>query len=486
MASVAEALQAALQHHNAGNLAEAERIYRQILAVEPRHADSLHLLGMIAFHAGRPDAARELIKQAIALNAGVPEYHSNLGNVLKESGSLEDAIVSYRRALELRPEFADAHYNLGNAYAKDERLEQAVECYQASLRLRPDYPPALVNFGNALRSLGRIREALHFYDLVPDGAAEFAETRWNRAIALLLSGDFAAGWDAYECRWNLERARPRRRNFSQPEWDGSAIAGRTILLHAEQGFGDTIQFVRYAPLVAARGVRVVLECQPELVTLVAAMKKVKQVVPAGEKLPDFDFHLPLLSAPRIFRTTLENVPAVVPYLRADAALARKWTAKLPRGKKKLKVGLVWAGGTSDPKRDCTLAMLGALGSTKDTIFVSLQKGDAGAQAACPPVGMTLLDLTGALNDFSDTAALISKLDLVISVDTSVAHLAGALGKPVWTLLRFAPDWRWLLGRDDSVWYPTMRLYRQHAPGDWSQAIARLARDFAALRGRPPA
>lgn len=479
--AIQQSLQIALEHHNAGNLAEAERIYREILSLDPRHADALHLLGVIAFHAGRTDAACDLIQRAIALNPSVPEYHSNLGNVLKEIGSTEDAIASYRCALALRPGFADAQYNLGNAYAKDERLDQALECYQASLQLRPVYPPGWVNIGNALRSLGRIPEALDYYDRVPSTAAEFSETRWNRAIALLLSGDLARGWQEYECRWNLERAKPRRRNFAQPAWDGENISSRTILLHAEQGFGDTLQFIRYAPLVAAGGARVVVECQPELAKLIRGMDGIGSVLSTGEKLPDFDLHLPLLSLPRIFRTTLDTIPASVPYLHLDSARARRWARMLASGRKKrFKVGLAWAGGTSDPKRDCSLAALGPLAAAFNTVFVSLQKGEAAAQAANPPPGMELLDMATELHDFTDTATLISRLDLVISVDTSVAHLAGALGKPVWTLLRFAPDWRWLLGRADSPWYPTMRLFRQSEPGVWRVAIATVARELSIL------
>lgn len=483
MAGIAEALQAALRHHSTGNLAEAERIYRQILALDPRHADSLHLLGVIAFHAGRPDAARELIQRAIAVNPSAPEYHSNLGNVLKESGNTEDAIASYRRALALRPGFADAHFNLGNAYLKDERLAQAVECYQASLRMRREYSPAWANLGNALRSLGRIREALECYEHVPGHAPEFAEARWNRVIALLLSGDMARGWEEYECRWNLERAKPRRRNFSQPLWDGSDLAGRTVLLHAEQGFGDTIQFMRYAPMVKARGGCVLVECPPPLQKMLEKVKGITRVVAAGEPLPDFDLQIPLLSLPRIFRTTLESVPASIPYLRADPALARKWKQKFAPKQTSFKVGLTWAGGTSDPKRDCALSMLAPLAGTPGVVFCSLQKGEAAAQAANPPAGMTLLDFAAELSDFADTAALISQLDLVISIDTAVAHLAGAMGKPVWTLLRFAPDWRWLLGREDSPWYPTMRLFRQPEPGAWFEAVARLAAELSFLLRR---
>jgi hypothetical protein len=251
----------------------------------------------------------------------------------------------------------------------------------------------------------------------------------------------------------------------------------TILIHAEQGFGDSIQFVRYVPLLAARGARVILECQAALATLFNNIEGVACVVPAGEALPKFDLQLPLLSLPGVFRTTLESVPATVPYLSIDAVQARRWAGALPRGRKKRKVGIVWAGGTSDPRRDCSLKALAPLAGIPDTVFVSLQKGEAASQGLSPPPGMPLIDPSGDLRDFADTAALISRLDLVISVDTSVAHLAGALGKPVWTLLRFAPDWRWLLGRNDCPWYPTMRLYRQHAPGDWSRAVTQLADDL---------
>ena len=482
MPGIAEAFSTALRLHNSGDLANAERIYREILSVDPNHADSIHLLGVIAFHAGRPDVARQLIQHAVALNPAAPEYYSNLGNVLKEAGTLEEAIGCYQRAISLRPEFADAHYNLGNAFLQGDRLEEAVAAYRESIRIRPDFLPVCVNIGNALRSLGRVREAIGFYDKVHEGAADFAEARWNRAIALLLSGELAEGWDAYECRWNLERAKPRLRNFTQPAWDGSNAAGRRILLHAEQGFGDTIQFIRYAPMVAALGARVIVECQPELTKVASRIDGMVQVVPAGDALPEFDAHLPLLALPRIFRTTLKSVPSQVPYLSADPALARQWTSRLPRRKGVLKVGLVWAGGTSDPKRDCSLAQLAALAdAAPGAAFVSLQKGGAAAQAASPPAHMTLLDVGGRLSEFADTAAVISKLDLVISIDTSVLHLAGALGKPAWALLRYAPDWRWLLGRADSPWYPTMRLFRQTVPGAWQEPIGEMARALAQLR-----
>jgi len=481
--SIGEALQAAIAHHKAGNLAEAERLYRRILAVDPRHADSLHLLGVIAFHAGRPDAARALIEQAIGINAAVPEYFNNLGNVLKESGGGDaQALAAYRRALSLRPDFVDAHYNLGNAHAKEERLEEAVECYRAALRLAPGHAGSWMNLGNTLRSLGRIDEALDCYRRVPRASPVHPEARWNQAIARLLGGDLARGWEDYESRWDLERAKPLRRNFGRPAWDGAKAKGKRILLHAEQGLGDTLQFIRYAALVKQRGLKVLLECPAPLQSLLARAPGVAQAFATGEALPEFDLQLPLLSLPRLFGTTLQSIPAPRSYLTPDPSLARKWKAKLGAAGKSLRVGLAWAGGTSDRKRDCGLAALAPLAAARDAVaFYSLQKGEAAAQAATPPAGMKLVDLSAELKNFADTAALIGQLDLVISTDTAVPHLAAALGKPTWILLRYAPDWRWLLGRDDSPWYPTARLFRQPRPGDWAEPIERAARALRSFR-----
>lgn len=486
MPSIGEALQAAIAHHKAGNLAEAERLYRQILAVDPRHADSLHLLGVIAFHAGRPDAARALIGEAIGINPSMPEYYNNLGNVLKESGADADALAAYRRALALRPGFVDAHYNLGNAHAKEERLDEAVECYRSALRLQADHAGSWLNLGNTLRSLGRIEEALDCYRRVPPGSPTYPEARWNQAIARLLGGDMARGWEDYESRWDLERAKPRRRNFRQPAWDGAPAKGRGILLHAEQGLGDTLQFIRYAALAKARGAKVLLECPAPLQSLLARAPGVAQAFASGEALPEFDLQLPLLSLPRLFGTTLQNIPAPPAYLSPDPSLARKWKAKLGPAGKCLRVGLAWAGGTSDRKRDCGLAALAPLAAAREAVFYSLQKGEAAAQAAHPPAGMKLVDFTAELKNFADTAALIGQLDLVLSTDTAVPHLAAALGKPTWILLRYAPDWRWLLGRDDSPWYPTARLFRQPRPGEWAEPIERMARELRAFRRKPKA
>jgi hypothetical protein len=297
----------------------------------------------------------------------------------------------------------------------------------------------------------------------------------------LLAGNFERGWREYEWRWKLKDHRGHI--FSSAAWDGSDVSGRTVLLHAEQGFGDAIQFIRYAPLVAGRGARVVVQCPEELASLIGRVEGVEKVVADGGQLPDFDLQCPLLSLPRVFGTTLENIPVEIPYCTADALLSRKWKDRLQHEDSRFKIGLVWAGRTKAKRergRTCSLALFSALAGFDGVIFYSLQKGEGAEQAKNPPENMELIDYTEEIHDFSDTAAFIGNLDLVISIDTAVSHLAGALGKPVWTLLPFAPDWRWMLNRDDSPWYPTMRLFRQPSPGDWEAVIKDIAGELGGL------
>jgi hypothetical protein len=290
----------------------------------------------------------------------------------------------------------------------------------------------------------------------------------------LLLGDYPNGWRGYETRWRIPESFPPR-DFRQPVWDGSDISGKTVLLHAEQGFGDTIQFCRYAPLVAERGATVIVECQPPLAALLQTLAGVKQVVPRGEPLPDFDLQCPLLGLPLRFGTTVETTPARVPYLHADEQRVARWREKIGQGDG-LRVGIAWAGAAgygNDQRRSLTLSSFAPLAQIEGIRWYSLQKGDAAKQAEHPRQGMHLFDFTSDLNDFADTAALIANLDLLICVDTAVAHLGGALGKPVWTMLPFCPDWRWMLGREDSPWYPTMRLFRQPTRGDWLSVMQRI-------------
>ena len=484
--AVAELFQQGVGDHQAGRLQPAEAAYRRVLAVEPAHAGALHLLGVLAHQCGRADLAVDLIGRAIALDGANAVFHGNLGMVLCDLGLLAEAEASLRAALRLRPGFEDAHYNLGNVLDRSGRLAESEASYRQVLKRQPDNVRALNNLGHVLRQQIRpaaaeacFRKALRLQPQVPDSHA-------NLGIALLMAGRFEEGWREYEWRWKVKEMSPGARHFSVPLWSGEPLAGRTLLLHAEQGLGDTLQFCRYAPLITP-GARVILEVQAPLARLLSGLPGVARVVAEGGALPAFDLHCPLMSLPRAFGTTLGAIPAATPYLAADPVLAAGWRARLA-GLEGLKVGLVWAGGRRDTpelaavdaRRSICLATLAPLGDLSGVDFVSLQKGGPAAQTAQPPQGMVVHDFTADLGDFADTAALIDGLDLVISVDTSVAHLAGALGKPVWLLNRFDTCWRWLLGRDDSPWYPTLRQFRQAAPGDWDPVIGAVRDALQAL------
>ena len=289
-----------------------------------------------------------------------------------------------------------------------------------------------------------------------------------------MQGDFPEGWMEYEWRWKCKDFPSQRQSFGQPQWGGDSLQGRTLLLHAEQGLGDAVQFIRYLPLAAQRGGRIILGCRPELQRLLQTAAPDLQVLAGGQFLPPFDVHCPLLGLPRLFATDLTNIPRNVPYLHADSADAAIWRDRLADPSSSLKVGLVWAGSPAnknDRNRSLKLASLAPLANVPGVRFLSLQKGAAATEAKTPPEAMELIDVADELKDFADTAALIAVLDLVIAVDTAVVHLAGAMGKPVWVLLPFVPDWRWMLERTDSPWYPTMRLFRQTQLAEWEPVIA---------------
>jgi tetratricopeptide (TPR) repeat protein len=505
----------AAQHHQSGRLARAEELYRQILAINPNHVDSLHFLGLNAYRVGRIDVAINLIGRAIELNGAVPEFHNNIGGAYHIFGKLDEAISHFRRALALNPNFVEAHFNLGKALYVQGNIDEAIEQYQRVTTIRPDhteahnnlastlsecgkYHQAIVhyqralslqpgnsevcyNLGLALRAQGHLDEAVTHYRRAVALRPDFAEAHTNIGQALLLSGRFEEGWKEYEWRWKTNQMSGETRDFSAPVWSGEAIGDRVILLHAEQGFGDSLQFCRYVPLLSASA-RIVLEVEPPLVRLVSRLRGVSEIVARGDRLPPFDLHCALLSLPRAFGTTLDTIPAAVPYLSADSTLAALWRERLD-SLDGLRVGLVWASNP-DPLQDAARQrdrreksispdQLSLLAEVKELSFVSLQKASTAAQTRKSPAGLVLHDWTDELEDFADTAALVDGLDLVISVDTAVAHLAGALGKPVWLMNRFDTDWRWLLNRDDSPWYPLLRQFRQPAAGDWISVIAKV-------------
>ena len=508
--TIQQAFDLALQHHQAGRLQEAEQLYRQVLAQQPERADAMHNLGLIAHQVGRNDVAVELIRRAIvlnpnnaeaynnlgnvlknkgefddaidayrraiALNPNFPEVHSNLGNALKDKGQLEEAIAAYRRAIALRPNYAEAHSNLGNALKERGQLDEAIAAYRRAIALRPNYAEAHNNLGGVLIDQGRLDEAIAAYRRAIAFRPGYPEAHSNLSLSLLTSGDFQQGWEEHEWRWKCKDFSSPRRNFAQGQWDGCPLENRTILLHAEQGAGDAIQFIRYLPLVAQRGGRIIIECHTELQRLFRTMAGSHQVMAPTQPMPAFDLHCPLVSLPRVFGTNLGNIPKDVPYLHPDAEDAGRWQHRPGEQAPAVKVGLGWAGNPrhkNDRNRSIKLARLAPLGQLPGVRFFSLQKGAAAAEAKTPPPGMELVDWTEELKDFADTAALIANLDLVIAVDTAVVHLAGAMGKPVWTLLPFNSDWRWLLERQDSPWYPTMRLFRQPSRGDWDGVMTRV-------------
>ncbi|HZY88696.1 MAG TPA: tetratricopeptide repeat protein [Gemmataceae bacterium] len=458
--------------------------YREALRLRPDYAEAHSNLGVALADLGRLEEAAGHHREALRLNPNYPEGHNNLGNVLRDQWKLDEAIASFREAVRLRPDYAEAHNNMGTAVRHRGKLEQAVACYRRALELRPDYAEARNNLGNALKDQGQLDEAAACFEEALRLRPDYAEAHWNRSLLWLLRGELGRGWPEYEWRWTQPGFAPRP--FAQPRWDGSPLAGRVILLWAEQGLGDTLHFIRYAPLVKERGGRVIVECQPALRRLLAGAVGVDQLVAQGEPLPPFDVQAPLLSLPGIFGTSLDAVPASVPYLQADAGRVEYWRQKLA-GLSGLKVGIAWQGNPAfrgDRQRSVPLAHFAPPAAAEGVRLISLQKGPGAEQLTALGGRFPVTDLGDELDEaagpFVDTAAVMKNLDLVISSDTAVPHLAGALGVPVWVALPLVPDWRWLLGREDCPWYPTMRLFRQTRPDDWDEVFARVAAELRAL------
>lgn len=457
------------------------------IKLQPDFFEAYGNRGAMLVALGRHNEAIDSYRKAIAIRPDFADAHCNLGSALTHLQRYEEALASLDRALALRPDYPDALYNRGNALKPLQRYEEALASYDRAITLRPNHADAHNNRGQVLRELEQYDEALASYDRALTLQPQHVMAHCNAAALRLLTGDFDRGWVHYEWRWRKKSVIAANRNFPQPMWRGDPIAGKTILIHSEQGLGDTIQFCRYVPQVAARGARVIFEVQKTLRAIMAPLAGAGQVVAKGSPLPAFDLHCPLVSLPLAFGTRLETVPSTARYLSAPAEHATAWQPRLD-GKPHPRIGLEWSGNPGherDKERSIGLReflpLLDALGA--EATFVSLQKDIRAEDAALLKERPDILDYGNALEDFSDTAALISQLDLVISVDTSVAHLAGAIGKPVWILLTYFPDWRWLLGRDDSPWYPTARLFRQDESRTWDGVIARARQALLATNGR---
>lgn len=440
-------LQQAMTHHQSGRLDVAREHYERVLLLEPDNAVATQYLGVLTMQAGDPVQGEVLIRKALVIRSDIPDFHNNLGLCLRLQGRLEEAIASYRQALAINPGYAEAYNNLGLDLQANGALASAIEAFEHALRLQPD----------------------------------FADAHWNFGLALLLRGDFQRGWPEYE--WRL-----RCRAFSAdglllhgvPSWRGEALAGKTILLHREQGAGDTLQFLRFVPLLHELGARVLLDVPPELSELAATLSPAVEMLDRSRPFPPPDFTCTLMSLPYRLRVPPEAFSKMLPYLRADAQKVAAWRDRLANSAG-VRVGLVWAGNpqhSNDRNRSCPLHFLHPLLTMPGVSWFSLQKGAASADAAAAP----LTDVAADLHSYADSAALLQALDLLVCVDTSVGHLAGALGRPVWMLLPFAPDWRWQEAREDSPWYPSLRLFRQSAAGDWKGVVTRLG---VALRDLTP-
>ena len=618
-------LKDALEHHQKGQLAQAELLYRQRLWVEPTNSDAIHLLGVIAHQTGHHQGAVDLIKLAIEITPHVASYHSNLGNSLKELKQLDGAVASYDMAIALKPDYAQAFYNRGNALKELKQLDAAVVSYDNAIGLKPDYAEAFSNRGNALQELKQLDDAIASFDkaialkpeyaeayynrgnalkelkhldaavvsydkaiaLKPDYAEaysnrgnalqeqkhldaaivsydkaitlkpdydeaysnrgnalkelkqfdaaiasydkavqlkpNFAEAHYNRgnalqelkqlvyavasydkAIALkpgyveaifnksmllLLVGDYCQGFKLYENRWEKEDILPFKRYFSQPLWVGKeSLSKKTILLHAEQGLGDTIQFCRYAQMVENLGTKVILEVQKPLVKLMKNLDGVSTLIAKGDPLPEFDFHCPLLSLPLAFKTDLNSIPSAKSYLVAEPERISFWKDRLAVDG--LKIGIGWQGskGTKiDIGRSFELILFQKIASLPNVKLISLQKGCGSEQLENLPKGMEVINLGDELDAegaFLDSAAVMMNLDLFITSDTALAHLAGALGITTWVVLKYLPDWRWMLDRKDSPWYPSMTLYRQQRMDDWTSVFDQMRTEITSMRKVP--
>ena len=425
----------AFEHHRAGRLREAEAVYRAALKHDPGLSGALCNLGILSHRGGDDEQALDYLRRALDSDPESALALSNLGVVLRSLGRLDESLSAQLRAGELNPDSPAIHHNLGTVYRALSRFEEAEASFKRALLLKPD----------------------------------FVDAEFGLANLKLSQGDFESGFELYECRWNLEEGRKARRSFPAPRWNGEPLDGKTLLIHAEQGFGDTIQFIRLATLIQEG--RIVFEGQRALVPLLRRTDGLDQVVAAGEPLPHFDYHLPLLSLPRVVKLKVDEIPAEIPYLRSEPARVADWAQRLgPRRGRR--IGLVWRGSqghVNDSERSMDPAFLSPFLGLEGAQLYSLQKEQKPGDLERLP---GVRDLGPELGDFGDTAAVLENMDMVVSVCTSVLHLAGALGRKAYGLIPHVADWRWFVSREDSPWYPTIRLIRQQRPGDWPDVVSR--------------
>lgn len=544
--TIQEALNLAVQHHNAGRLDQAEQLYRQILQTAPNQAETLHLLGVLKQQRGEVGLCVELIARAISIKPAVAVFHSNLAEafrrlnlldeaeaaarraisispdflsahanlaaiqssrgqfdaaeqslrralqinprdagsmsalcgVLKDLGRVAEAIQAGRQAVALLPEDAVAHNNLAAALQADNQLAAAEAEYRKAVELHSGFVEAIDNLGTILYRQGNLRAAMVEWQRALALAPQAPGALWNLALAYIATGDWERGWPLFESRLSIGPSRMYFREYPGiPQWDGFDLKGKSILLFPEQGYGDVIQFARFIPVLAQRGARVIVHMPAEMVELMKLVPGVSQVVGPADQMPAFDTYRALMSVPLVLKVTPNSVPTNIPYFQPDESRRTQWKDRLAQYSEGKRIGIVWSGRPThrdDARRSIALRELAPLAAIEGIQLISLQKGAAVEQLRSVPFADRIVNLDSELHDFADTAAAIANLDLVIAVDTAVAHLAGALGKPVWLLIASAPDYRWMLEREDSPWYPTMKIFRQKQPGDWTEVIARVS------------
>jgi tetratricopeptide (TPR) repeat protein len=487
--------------HIGGQVEEAGVAYERAAALRPQHAETRYNLAVNLMRQERGAEAAAAFRATLELDPMHPGAHHNLATLAHAGGHVAAAMDGYAKALELKPGMVQARCNLAHALQDQDRPEEAEPHYRQALETAPENVTAHINLGNTLLALGRYAESQAYFEKARDimrgrgetGAEEYREACWNLGVVQLLQGDWERGWAGYEMR--LAEPESAARRFSEPLWNGESYEGETLLVHAEQGLGDTVQFSRYLRMAKHHGGELVLECQPELEELMNSANGPDRVVPRGAALPHFDRHTPLMSLARIFGTTPDTVPVTGgAYLKPPRERTEAWRKRIGRGKG-LNVGVAWAGNPkhkNDRNRSLPCAALEGLAGIEGVRLYSLQKGAAAAElsrAGWASEG-EVEDLNPELRTVGDTAAAASELDLVISADSMVAHLAGALARPVWTLITFSPDWRWMASGERTPWYPTMRLFRQDHAGDWNGVVGRVREELAELaagaarQGRP--
>ncbi len=462
-------------------LATALASYRRAIEIRPENPLAHSNLGLLLDKLNQSEKAISSYQRAIQIKPDLPEAHFLLGNALQKLKRFDQALLCYQRAIDIKPEYAEAHNNLGIALHKLMRLEEAASSYDRAIALKHDYAEAYNNRGKALHSLKQFDGAMASYDRAIEIKPDYSMAHLNKSLLLLLQGQFSLGWELYEWRWKETETGPAPRHFTQRLWLGAEdIKGKTILLHAEQGFGDCIQFSRYTKLLKDRGARLIIEAPKPLVGILKELEGADVIVQAGGKIPPFDFHCPLMSLPLAFKTNEQNIPSAERYISSDENKREQWSTRLGE-KTKPRIGLAWSGSathSNDHNRSLPLQeLIDKLPENLD--YISLQKEvretDKRALASS-----CVRDFGYFLSDFTETAALCDLMDVVVCVDTSVAHLAGALGKNTYLLIPHVPDWRWLLDKEYSPWYNSIRLYRQDESRTWTKALARISEDLSAL------